>query len=33
MKESHEQEMKAMRQEMEKKFQELFTRIDVAKLT
>ena len=33
MKESHEQEMKAMRQEMEKKFQELFTRIDVTKLT
>jgi hypothetical protein len=33
MKESHEQEMKAMREEMEKKFQELFTRIDVTKLT
>jgi hypothetical protein len=33
MKESYEQEMKAMREEMEKKFQELFTRIDVTKLT
>ncbi len=29
----YEQDMKAMREDMENKFQQLFSRIDVAKLT
>jgi chromosome segregation ATPase len=32
MKESHEQEMKAMRDEMENKFQQILSKIDVTRL-
>ena len=33
LQERYEQDMKAMREDMEKKFQQLFTRIDMAKIT
>jgi hypothetical protein len=33
MKEKHDQEMKAMRQEMENKFQQILAKIDVKKLS